>query len=90
MKYTVVWKQQAVEQLAAIWIASTDRNSISAATLEIDRALKSDPEQQGESRHGSRRVMFVPPLVVAFRIDADDRILRSSRSTGVGVPDNDP
>jgi plasmid stabilization system protein ParE len=73
MKYTVVWKQKAEDQLVDIWMASNDRENVSAATLEVDRVLKSDPELQGESRDGFRRVTFIPPLVVAFRIDENDR-----------------
>lgn len=73
MKYSVFWKKQAEDQLAEIWMTSQDRAAVSAAADGLGRMLKTDPEQLGESRFGTRRIMFIPPLRVAFRVDEDDR-----------------
>jgi plasmid stabilization system protein ParE len=73
MIYTVLWKQQAEDKLAEVWMASADRNAVSEAAAEVGRLLRSGPESQGESRYGSRRIVFIGPLAVGFRIDEEDR-----------------
>lgn len=73
MRYTVLWKLQAEDQLAEIWTASSDRNAVSAATHEAERLLQHDPQSRGESRLDDRRVLFVGPLRIAFRVDEGDR-----------------
>ncbi len=39
---TVVWVESAEQELASIWLTLSDRNKVSMATHEIDRALKHD------------------------------------------------
>jgi hypothetical protein len=43
---------------------------ITAATGKVDYLLKNDPFGASESREGDRRIMFVAPLAVTFRINA--------------------
>jgi hypothetical protein len=59
MTFTVVWKQQALEQLAEVWISGTNRQAISGAANEIERWLRHDPDLKGESRSGSERIVIV-------------------------------
>lgn len=75
MKYTVVWKPAAEADLARIWSSAADRNLVSAAADEIDRLLRSFPHDQGESRSGAVRVMFVPPVGVFYEIAEEDRLV---------------
>lgn len=75
MKYTVVWKPKAEEQLADIWIAAFDRVSVAAAADEIDRRLKMSPLTYGESRSGVTRIAVVPPLSVHFDVHDEDRLV---------------
>jgi hypothetical protein len=76
MRFTVVWKRDARDQLAQIWLASQNRTAITAAANEIDRWLRDDPELKGESRSGNERIVMVPPLAVVFAIHEADRIVR--------------
>jgi hypothetical protein len=46
---------------------------ITQATHAIEQRLGSDPLNEGESRPGGRRITFVPPLAVRFRIESDGR-----------------
>ena len=76
MKFTVVWVPSAADRLADLWIEAEDREAIASATNQIDKLLKSDPSQQGESRLGSRRILIVPPLIVAIEIHEPDRVVK--------------
>ena len=72
MKFTVVWLPAAESQLAQIWLSARDRLGISEATERIDSLLRTNPEQQGESRADDRRVLLETPLGVVFRVLPDD------------------
>lgn len=66
----VDWSPTAQRRLASVWVAATsaERREITKAAHEIDRVLGSDPLQAGESRPKGRRVLFVAPLGVTFRV----------------------
>lgn len=72
MKFTVNWHHDAEHELTRIWLGARDRQRITAATEEIDSLLRTNPEQQGESRADGRRVLFEKPLGVVFRVLPDD------------------
>jgi hypothetical protein len=65
MRFTVVWKPSALDDLASLWTAA-DR---------IDGELLNDPAAQGESRPGNRRILFVLPLAVVFDVNEPDRVV---------------
>lgn len=73
MKFSLQWKHTATDELAEIWMSadSATRQRITAAANEVDRLLRSDPEEHSESRDADRRVMFVAPLVITFWINAE-------------------
>jgi hypothetical protein len=73
VKYRVVWRKGARNQLAEIWIASTNRAAVSAAAHRADQILARDPMGCSESRDRGRRVVAVPPLALFFRIIEDDK-----------------
>ncbi len=50
MSFTVARKPEARRQLATIWTDATDRNAVTRAADAIDKALRSNPENLGESR----------------------------------------
>jgi plasmid stabilization system protein ParE len=79
MSYTVIWKETAEEMLAEIWMAASDRQSVTNAANTIDSLLKRDPQQQGESRGNSFRVMFVAPLAVHYEVQELDQIVQVLR-----------
>jgi len=71
----VEWLQSAVDDLADIWVraAGERRRDITIASESVDLDLALDPRNAGESRGGRQRVLFVGPLVVFFRMEADGR-----------------
>ncbi len=43
-RYTVVWHQEARDELATLWIEASDRNAVGLAAGAIDRHLLTDAE----------------------------------------------
>jgi plasmid stabilization system protein ParE len=73
MKFSVVWTPTAQDDLARIWLQASDRSAVSSAAQTIDQALERDPQEQGESRRESVRVLMVTPLGVDFEVIEEDR-----------------
>jgi hypothetical protein len=71
--YRVRWERRALDELARLWMQANavQRQSITAASHALDQRLGVDPHREGESRSNGRRITFVPPLAVDFRIEAD-------------------
>ena len=71
--FRVEWLQSALDELTRLWTQAdaTLRQALTAASHAIDQRLQSDPLQEGESRFRGRRITFVPPLAVTFRVEAD-------------------
>ena len=76
MRYTVLWMPIAEEQLAAIWASASDRDAVTRASHVIDQALRSHPEEAGESRVADVRVLFETPLGALFTVSPEDRAVR--------------
>jgi mRNA-degrading endonuclease RelE of RelBE toxin-antitoxin system len=74
MRYTVIWRQLALDTLADLWFSSNRRESITQSVDEIDRLLRHDPEQCGEEYYGDR-IVVVNLLEVIFQVQEDDRIV---------------
>ncbi|MGH7169627.1 MAG: hypothetical protein ACRELF_03835 [Gemmataceae bacterium] len=68
MSYTVRYLPEAEQELAALWMDSNKRDSITKAAHRIDRQLQQAPEQLGESRPQDCRIHFEAPLAVLFRV----------------------
>ena len=45
-RHTVVWLQDAQDELAQIWLDSDDREAVTQATSRIDSVLAVDPHSQ--------------------------------------------
>ena len=52
MIFTVMWRQQAIEELARVWMATADRQRLSDAVSRIDAALRLNPEIKGVDFYG--------------------------------------
>jgi hypothetical protein len=72
MIYTVIWQPDTENDLADEWLNAPDRAVVTQAANQIDAQLKADPYANSESRSGNSRVMFVPPLGVAYDVSDDD------------------
>ena len=79
MNYTVLWVPDAENELAAVWMASADRDGVTIAAAELDRRLIDDPENEGESRVGNRRITFEKPLAIYFDVDTARKLVQVVR-----------
>ena len=75
--YQVQWLQSALDELADQWMRapSEERQAITSAAHAVDRRLAEDPVKEGESRPKGRRITFVPPLALTFRVGSDEGIV---------------
>jgi len=73
--YVVEWVNEAVRELAEIWVNSDspERARITSAVTLLDRLLRDEPAEQGESRDGEDRITFAAPLGISYEIDQADR-----------------
>ena len=69
MTWLVRWTPVAENRLAAAWLASADRNAITAAVYEIDNLLELFPSTTGDISFDTVRVFEEPPLSVEFEIN---------------------
>jgi len=76
MRYRVVWEPPAERDLTELWLGSRMRHAIGRAADQIDAVLQWKPHECGESREAGRRVMFLWPLGISFRIDEDQQEVR--------------
>ncbi len=67
---SVEWKEDALDLLADIYVASSpaERDSIDRCVTRINARLAADPQTLGESRGSSNRVWFSPPLMVGYHL----------------------
>jgi hypothetical protein len=71
MRYTVTALPSAQDELAEIWATASDRQAVSHASNQIDRALRDDAHTIGDPRDRVRS-LAVPPLEVEFEVRPDD------------------
>ena len=74
--FDVECDQATLDELTTLWVDAEpgDRDDLSSASHAIDQRLKNGPLSEGESREGDRRVTFVAPLLVVFKVDTSRRI----------------
>ena len=75
MRFTVTWSTRAVDQLALLWTDARDQKAVADAADEIDRLLRTSPEQVG-TEFGSDRLLTVDPLMVVFWVRPQDRLVQ--------------
>lgn len=73
MKHTVIWQPAAESDLVRLWNGASDRQEVAQAADQIDNLLATRPQSVGESRGDIERILFVPPLTVAYDVFDDDR-----------------
>jgi len=75
MNYTVVWKPDAENELADVWLKTTDRSDLAVAANRLEQALGRNPSGIGEAVHGITRIVFEGPLGVVYDVSDDDRLV---------------
>jgi hypothetical protein len=75
MTWTVVWNADVQNDLASLWLNALDRSAVRDAADAIDVVLRYDPYSNSEARDGATRVLFRPPLAIAYDVNDDDRLV---------------
>ena len=75
-RYTVVWRDVALDELAQIRVESKDRARVTAAIASIDAELANDPPAKGEELHEGLRMFRSSTLHVLFEVQELDRLVR--------------
>ena len=74
MKYQIVWTPRAEAALTRIWLASSDRNAVTASASYFDDYLPKLPLYMGDALESSvHRVVRWPPLIVEYSVIEDDK-----------------
>ena len=56
-RYTVIWLEAALEELATLWMNTVDRDGVTTAAHVVDQELAEDPDRKGvEKDPGIRRL----------------------------------
>jgi mRNA-degrading endonuclease RelE of RelBE toxin-antitoxin system len=79
MRYPVVWAKSARDELAELWLSSSDRKAISDAANEIDLELQQDAPTKGVELREGLRAFFAPPIRVLFSVQDTDRLVEVLR-----------
>jgi plasmid stabilization system protein ParE len=72
MRYTVIWRPSAENQLARIWLRAADRQAVQQASDRIDHLLRVSSIARGNDRPGLHE-LTVPPLRALFAVSPADR-----------------
>lgn len=72
-RFTVAWWDDAVQELAQLWIDSDDRDGLTAATLQIDAELSRDPHLKGQEVSEGLRRIDVGLIRAYFIVSEGDR-----------------
>ena len=80
--FSIYRNQSALVPLNEVWEQADAplREAILQASHRIDQHLQTDPQEQGESRDGTTRILFDAPLAVTFEVDEPKRLVRILRA----------
>jgi hypothetical protein len=76
--YLAVWSEHALDDLADVWVSANPpvRERIETAVRRVNLILRDFLDEFGESRDKGRRIGFVEPLIVIFRIIRESATVR--------------
>jgi hypothetical protein len=85
MEFRVLWLS-AAEKVLALWLDEPIRADVTRAADEIDRRHRRNPDEEGESRPRGRRILFVPPLAITYKVFPDENLVVVSDVWRFGKP----
>lgn len=71
-RFTVVWLEEAVDDLADCWLNAADRMAVSNVANTIGRLLAKQPARRAVLLTENLMKVDLPPLRVYFCLHADD------------------
>ncbi len=75
IRFTVVWDEEAIDELADLWLEAGDRESVTRSSHSVDLILAVDPMVKGsELKEGLRR-LECGQFHVLFSVSHGDQIV---------------
>jgi len=71
--FTIFWKPDAEERLAAIWLTSTNRKAVTHDAHELELVLEQFPNSAGEVSFDTVRVYTFGSLTVEFEVFDEEK-----------------
>jgi len=78
-RYTVVWVQEAQDELGYVWLRASDHQAVTDAAQVVARELAEDATVKGIDLHEGLRAFFAPPLRVMYAVNEQDRLVEVLR-----------
>jgi len=72
--YTVTWTQTALDCLADVWLAASDRDQVAALVTAVDELLAEAPEEAGFPLREGLHVFESGNLRFLFAVRTADRV----------------
>lgn len=73
--FLVEWEPAAEDELARIWLRSSDPFAVTAAQAQADRLLSRDPIHHGRHLAEGLFTIDAPPLTLNYTIDPANRLV---------------
>jgi hypothetical protein len=73
--FRVEWQPAAEDELARIWLRSSDPRAVTAAQAQADQLLGRDPIKYGRHLSEGLYCLDVPPLVLTYVIDQASQLV---------------
>jgi hypothetical protein len=74
-RFTVTWWDEALQELAQLWLDGDVRDALNTAALQIDAELSRDPHLKGQEVAEGLRRIDIGPLRAYFVVNQDDRMV---------------
>jgi hypothetical protein len=72
-RFTATWWDDALQELAQLWIDGDVRDALNAAALQIEAGVSRDAQLRGQEISEGLRRIDVGPLRAYFVLKEDDR-----------------
>ena len=76
--FRVEWEPAAEDELARVWLRSSDPSAVTAAQAQADRLLSRDPIHHGRHLSEGLYTIDAPPLTLTYTIDLANHIVEVS------------
>ena len=73
IRYSVLWRQEAENELAALWCDFPNRHEIAQAADRLDDELRDNAYEKGLDLPDGVKSLTCSPLTAYFRVDEADR-----------------
>jgi len=73
IRYTVLWSEQAEDDLASLWLQAPQRGEVAQATDQLDADLQVDAHRKGIMHPHNLRAISRASVTLFFRVDEADR-----------------